>query len=250
MKLLGIVITRNSGHRLSRRLDWMSEYCDGVYAINDRSTDHTRQVLRSHPLVKNEVTISADISDKAWHFDEGMLLNLCYKLAELYDPDWIVRIDDDERLLGTRNLRSWLAALPPSVVGVTFPRVSTWSDPAYPRLVPLMGTATSPQGGGIWRFRRDVLALKRVHNPRIPAQVWSAGAIVEANGVSLIHDGWDTLKKRVQRIDFYNELDPQYDCNAGVPYDRGLLFGFQRNDISGLLAEYERRLEAPRSAPS
>lgn len=244
MRLLAIMTTRNSGDRLSCRLDRMSEYCDGVYAINDRSTDNTRHILRSHALVKNEVTIPSALSSDPWYFDEGTLLNICYKLAELYEPDWIIRIDDDEELLGDRGVRRLLAELPPSVAAVAFPRVSTWSDVEYPYMVPLMGKATSPRGAGFWRFQRGAFAAKRFHNPRIPAELYGAGMVIEADCISLMHDGWNTLEKRIERVDLYSQLDPKCDLNAGVPYDRGLLFGFQRNNIAGLIAEYKRRLEA------
>ncbi len=242
MHLLGIMITRNSGDRLSYQLDKMSEYCDGVYAINDRSTDNTRLILRSHALVKNEVTIPSELSSHPWYFDEGTLLNICYNLAELCKPDWIIRIDDDEELLGAHGVRRLLAELPPSVAAITFPRVSTWSDVEHPYMVPLMGKAISPQGGGFWRFQSDAFAAKRMHNPRIPTQLYSVGAVIEADSVSLIHDGWNTLKKRIERVDLYNHLDPKCDLNGGVPYDRGLLFGFQRSNITGLIAEYKKRL--------
>ena len=236
-------MTRNSGDRLSSQLEKMSEYCDGVCAVNDRSTDNTRDVLRSHPLVKNEVTIPSDLSSQPWYFDEGTLLNLCYKLAEVCKPDWIIRIDDDEELFGAHGVRRFLAEQPASVAAVAFPRVSTWSDVEYPDMVPLMSKATAPQGAGLWRFHRDVFAAKRFHNPRIPAQVYSAGTVIQADSMSLMHDGWDTLKKRIEKVDLYNQLDPTCELNGGVPYDRGLLFGFERSNITGLIDEYKRRLE-------
>jgi hypothetical protein len=56
------------------------------------------------------------------------------------------------------------------------------------------------------------------------------------------HSGWSTLAERIAKVDLYAALDPNLELNNGVPYDLGLLFGFERHRVDALVQEYEGRI--------
>jgi glycosyltransferase involved in cell wall biosynthesis len=241
MKILGLMMIRNGEKTLSATLDQMSEYCDSIFVLDDRSTDSTRTIAAAHPAVGNIFTARPALSDRDWFFSEGENLNLLYRMADFYRPDWILRLDCDEYLKPASEVRKVLSDSDDSVAGLSFPKESVWDDPEYPQLVPLLGRATSMQGA-IWRYYPDLQAHKPMHNARMPDQISKAGSILESHRLTFYHTGWRTLQQRVDRVDRYMSLDPKGEWNSGVPYDRGLLFGFARSEIAELKAKYRARM--------
>ncbi len=244
MRILGLMMVRNGAEQLSASLDRLGQFCDEVFLIDDRSTDQTSRIARKHPVVKTLFTIPSEVGDGPWLIPECDLLNLLYRMAELAEPDWVIRLDCDEHIEPASDLRALLEREPSTVSGVFFPRISTWNDPAHPDLVPLMGSATATRGLAAWRPVRGLTATQPLHNHRMPGGVAFAGEVVYRKSVVCMHDGWNTLKKRIERAQFYTMRDPEIQWNHGTPYDRGLLFGFGLHEIDRLLAEYQRRREA------
>src|SRR5438270_12817863 len=96
MKVLGLMMVRNGEKVLQRSFDSMAVYCDEIYVLNDRSTDRTLEILRSHPAVTNIFSASAAVSQEDWFFSEAMNLNFLYRMADFCLPDWVIRLDHDE----------------------------------------------------------------------------------------------------------------------------------------------------------
>ena len=110
-------------------------------------------------------------------------------------------------------------------------------------MVPLMSPARSLQGT-IWRYYRDLTpGNKPIHNRRLPSGIENLGRVITMDNIVLHHDGWDTLSKRIDKVDQYTALDPECQYNFGVPYDRGLLFGYERNAIDNLIRDYRKKFE-------
>ncbi len=240
MKVLGLVMTRNSESFLWDRLVDMAHYCDAIYVFDDRSVDKTRSIALSHPKVKNVISADVGLSQEQWFFTEATILNTLYGMAEFYKPNWIIRLDDDEVIQPAHAVRRVLSMTPSEVAAIVFPHESTWRDPLFPQMVPLMGT-TRTMRGAAWRYAPGLKAVKPLHNPRLPEAIHSLGEVRESEEFLIYHNGWDTLEKRIQRVDLYTSLDPECAWNYNVPYDRGLLFGFRRSEIDVLIAEYKRR---------
>jgi hypothetical protein len=74
-----------------------------------------------------------------------------------------------------------------------------------------------------------------VHNGQLPVNIEHFGRIARLDRITVIHDGWNTLRKRLAKVDLYHTLDPDGQYNCGVPYDEGLLFGYKAH-LMGLAA--------------
>ncbi|MEV5379378.1 glycosyltransferase family 2 protein [Streptomyces nondiastaticus] len=235
---------RNGGPGLVAVLDGLARWCDDIYVVDDRSTDGTAEVLRSHPRVTNVVHARPDLPGDPWLVPESAGLELLYRMADFCRPDWVVMADDDQAFEVEGDLRARLAALPGEVAGVRCALVSSWNDPQFPRMVPLMGAATSMRCA-IWRYRPGLKAgSKPLHNHHWPLDLTDHGRLEDLDGIRVVHSGWDTLDKRIARVRLYQRLDPDNVHNFGAAYDRALLFGYRLDELDRLKADYARRAAA------
>ena len=240
MKLIALVMARNAGSLLKVCLERMSEYCDGALVLDDRSTDQTGEIALRHRLVKKVYTVDRSVGEGNWCCSEGHHLTKLYSMAEAENADWVVRLDCDEYIDPGNHLRAVLEGQPKEVFGVRFPKQSTWDDPNYPELVPLMGPAKSRQGS-VWRGLVGLRAEQPLHNPRMPEGISARGRVADCEWPIFYHTGWNTLERRLQRARFYLSLDPSSSWNNGVCYDRGLLFGYSLDAVDELVREYRKR---------
>jgi glycosyltransferase involved in cell wall biosynthesis len=238
------MFVRNGESRVEKTLDSMAAYCDAVYVLNDRSTDGTLEVLRNHPLVANVFTADPRISSQSWFFSESACLNLLYRMADFYLPDWLVVLADDEIINPAGSLRDTLQQVDEGVAAIKLNRVSSWTDELYPLMVPLMSRARALDGR-LWRYFPNLIPYEKpLHNGYLPANIEKFGATYTLPNHELVHGGWDTLANRIEKVDLYSALDSECKYNYGVPYDKGLLFGYTRDQIPALIAEYRRRFDA------
>lgn len=244
MKILGLIMVHNGERGLAETLDAMSEYCDCIYMLNDRSVDKTYAVAGCFEKVKNIFSADAALPQSDWYFPESLMYELLYRMADFYQPDWIVQVDDDEFLKPGPDVRNILGTLEEDVSCVKCPKISSWNDPQYPALVPLMGKAIN-MSGAMWRYYPGLRAgTKPLHNQRYPVNIETYGRILCTDDLQFVHNGWDTLEKRIRTVDKYMQLDPRSEFNHGMPYDKGLLFGYSRNDVAQLVRDYELKYEA------
>ena len=237
MKVLGLMTTRNGENRVQHSLDNLGAYCDEVYVLNDRSTDSTLNVLKSHPAVSNVFSADHSISTRPWFFPESQILNFLYRMADFCVPDWVVMLGDDEWIQPSATIRDMLQAQASTAVGVKFQRISPWNDPLYPKLARLV--QPDMYDVRMWRYSSGLTAGdKNFHNGYKPVNLERNGRIVEGTNHTLIHTGWDTFRKRISRVDLYSSLDPSFSCNKGVSYDESLLFGHSRDELFKLSREY------------
>ncbi len=225
-------------------LDGMAIYCDEIFVVDDRSTDGTAEILLHHPRVSNVFTIDRCISDDPWHFPESRLLDLLYRMADFAEPTWVVMLSADESLEPASSIREILQNAAAEISGFQIHLTSAWNDPLYPVMVPVMGQARSLVGR-VWRYHPGLLAGgKRLHNSYFPSNIAGFGRVEYSSEMTIAHAGWSTLAERIAKVDLYSSLDPTLELNDGVPYDIGLLFGFERHRIAELIQEYDRRVEA------
>jgi glycosyltransferase involved in cell wall biosynthesis len=241
MRILGLLMIHNSAPFLAQTLTAMSAYCDHIFILDDRSIDSSVEIARSFPKVANIFSANNSLPQVAWYFRENLMYELLYRMADFYQPDWIIQLDDDEYIETASGLRGLLAVTTPQVSCIKFPKVSLWNDARYPQLVPLMGSATN-RSGAVWRYFPGLQPHgKPLHNPRFPANIELFGESRLSDDIRFIHRGWDTLDKRIQAVDKYSLLDPTFEFNQGIPYDTGLLFGYKRNEIDKLINVYREK---------
>jgi glycosyltransferase involved in cell wall biosynthesis len=247
MRILGLVMVRNGEKKLRNTLSAMSEYCDCIYVLNDRSTDNSYTVAQHFPKVRNIFTAAPELSQQDWYFPESQMYELLYRMADFYRPDWIIHLDDDEHIEPAGNVRKTLATIEKHVSCIKFQKVSIWNDASYPELVPLMGKASNISAA-IWRYYPGLKAGSQpLHNPRFPVNIEMHGEIAFSDQLKYIHGGWDTLEKRINCVDKYMRLDPDCAFNHKTPYDKGLLFGYKRDEVDLLIQEYRKRYLAAKA---
>lgn len=238
MHVLGLMRVRNGGTDLSAALGSLARWCDDIYVVDDRSTDDTAQVLAAHPRVTNVVHSRRGLPGDPWLISETAGLELLYRMADFCRPDWIAMIDHDQVIETQVDLRGALAATPPDVAGLRCPIVSSWNDPQFPQMVPLMNGARGTRTP-FWRYFPGLRASQKpLHNPHCPTNLKDRGRSAELEGVQVVHSGWDTLERRIAKVKLYQELDPANEFNFGAPYDRSLLFGYALQDIEQLKDDY------------
>jgi hypothetical protein len=248
LRVLGLLRVHNGGDELQAALDSLAGFCDDIYALNDRSIDETADILAGHPLVTNVVTAHSELPVDPWVVPESAGLQLLYRMADFCRPEWIVMIDHDQVFHAEGDVRRVLAATSTNVVGLTCPIASVWNDAEYPRMVPLMGTATGTRLP-FWRYFPGLHAgVKPLHNLQWPTNLQQFGRLEELAGVRLVHSGWDTLAKRIGRVNLYQRLDPDAELNFGKAYDRSLLFGYALEQVEELKSEYWRRVHSEETA--
>jgi hypothetical protein len=79
LRILGVFRVHNGADVLPRVLDALSGWCDDIYAIDDRSTDDSAEILRQHPAVTNLVRARSDLPRKGGAF--GSLIAILVRRA-------------------------------------------------------------------------------------------------------------------------------------------------------------------------
>ena len=87
---------RNAAADLPGYFESAARFCDAVVALDDGSTDETRELLEGCPLVKVLLTNQRQKSYRDW--DDAANRNRLLDAAAELNPEWIISIDADERI--------------------------------------------------------------------------------------------------------------------------------------------------------
>ncbi|EUA85586.1 hypothetical protein I551_8041 [Mycobacterium ulcerans str. Harvey] len=132
-----------------------------------------------------------DLPATPWLIPESTGLELLYRMADFCRPDWVMMVDADWLVETDIDVRAALARTPEDVAALLGPIVSSWDDPEYPELIPVMGTAEALRGP-FWRWSPGLRAgIKLMHNPHWPANITDHGRIGRLEG-----SGWCTTVGR------------------------------------------------------
>ena len=87
---------RNAAADLPGFFESAARFCDAVVALDDGSTDRTRELLEASPLVKVVLTNPRREDYRGW--DDAANRNRLLAAAGGLNPRWIFSMDADERL--------------------------------------------------------------------------------------------------------------------------------------------------------
>jgi hypothetical protein len=95
-RIVCLLPVRNGARMLPTWLDEAPRFADAVVALDDGSTDETRTLLESHPVVARVLTNRPRQGFLGWH--DGLNRNRLLAAAAELSPEWIFSLDVDERL--------------------------------------------------------------------------------------------------------------------------------------------------------
>ena len=198
-RVVCLLPVRHAAEYLPGYLASAARCCDAIVALDDGSTDETRDMLAASPLVEVLVTNPPRRSYEGW--DDGANRNRLLAAAAELQPDWILSLDADERIDAddADALRNFLDsdALPGCAYGLRHVRM--WGENACER-------------GGHWLYRLfayeqgQVFPGRRLHfNPvptSIPPRAWIRTTI------RVQHFGASSERRRLARLAKYRQADP------------------------------------------
>lgn len=95
-RLICLLPARNCEADLPGYFDSVERFADAVVALDDGSTDRTREHLEAHPLVELLLTNPPHDDYSVW--DDAANRNRLLAAAAKLGPDWILSLDADERI--------------------------------------------------------------------------------------------------------------------------------------------------------
>jgi glycosyltransferase involved in cell wall biosynthesis len=95
--LVCLLPVRNGEADLPGYFESVARFADSVVALDDGSTDGTRELLESHPLVEILLTNPPREDYEGWN-DSANRTRLLAAAGEKLAPDWILSLDADERI--------------------------------------------------------------------------------------------------------------------------------------------------------
>jgi len=217
---------RNAAADLPGYFESAARFCDAVVALDDGSTDETRELLEACPLVEVLITNPRRESYRRW--DDAANRNRLLDAAARLNPEWIISIDADERIdpsdaAALRDFLSW-AALPGYAYGFGVFRMEQDLEHYAPQ-------------HHLWVYRLfayepgQSFPDQRLHFVPVPTSI---PRIAWVNTTLRIqHLGGVTAARRRARFEKYRQADPNNDYQAD--YTNVL------RDFSGDLLRWEPR---------
>ena len=87
---------RNAEDDLPGYFESVERIADAILALDDGSTDRTRELLDANPLVK--LVLSNPVHSDYVGWDDAANRNRLLEVAPEFDPEWIISLDADERI--------------------------------------------------------------------------------------------------------------------------------------------------------
>jgi glycosyltransferase involved in cell wall biosynthesis len=184
-------------------------FADGIVALDDGSTDSTRELLAGHPLVRVLLTNPVRVDWRGW--DDGANRNRLLEAAAELSPDWILSLDADERMAPGDDaaLRRFVdeEALAGFAFGMTVFRM--WGD------------TTHYDRAGYWVFRLfsyeagQSFSDRRLHFDPVPTSIPRVRWL--RTTLRIQHLGGMTAARRAVRLEKYEQTDPGHISGYKYP---------------------------------
>jgi glycosyltransferase involved in cell wall biosynthesis len=227
--LVCLLPVRNGAADLPGYLESASSFADAIVALDDGSTDETRDILAAHPLVRILLTNPPRPDYRGW--DDGANRNRLLEAAAQLDPSWILSLDADERFAPGDDaaLRRFVdsEALPGFAFGFTVYRM--WGDLEH------------YDAAGYWVYRLFAFepgqrfGERRLHFDPIPDSMPRTRCL--RTSLRIQHLAGMTAPRRQARREKYLQADP------------GRVSGYHYADLTEARAEVKPWTARPAGAP-
>jgi glycosyltransferase involved in cell wall biosynthesis len=199
--LICLLPVRNGEADLPGYFASVARFADGIVALDDGSTDRTREILEACPLVK--ILLTNPVRERYTGWDDAANRNRLLAAAADLEPQWILSLDADERIPAddAAALRAFLQtdALPELAYGFKVYRM--WQDLGqYDR-------------ASLWVYRLFAWAPgqqfpdQRLHLVPVPTEIprerWLRTTI------RIQHLAGLTQARRIARFAKYEQADPE-----------------------------------------
>jgi glycosyltransferase involved in cell wall biosynthesis len=206
MRVAALIQVRNEEQYLPAWLDNVSDCVDGIIALDDGSTDATRDILRSHPKL---VELLENEPNRPWNERANQIALV--EASRRHSAEWVLCLDADERL-ELRFTESLGVALDDADANdkkaFLFSVRELWDDPEQYRV------------DGVWSMKNICRLFKndpahRRFDPRPLHRFWPPLEIVAQLGTCALQRG-DRIyhlrmiraADRTARVEQYEALDP------------------------------------------
>ncbi len=213
-RILALVPIRDEIENLPDLFANLEGQVDGVVALDDGSTDGSREFLEGHPLVIELATVAPGAQEE---MEDGRnhltLMNAAWK----HGPDWFLGIDGDERV--ERDFRRRAEA--------EIDLAEAAGDGAlWVPFLELWGSRDRFRADGTWGQKRKACLFKADPEARYGKQrvhsVWAPWPPPKGDyptaDLRLYHLKMIRPEDRQARADLYNRLDPDREFQA-IGYD-------------------------------
>jgi len=201
MSIVCLLPVRNGAEHLPRFFASAARFADAVIALDDGSTDETRDMLAAQPLVKRVLANPRRENFTGW--DDSANRQHLLDAAQDFSPTWIVFLDADEAFDATdaSALREFLYSCRLENVAFGF------------KVFRMLGDGTTfDDTGGMWGWRAFSYAEgqrmreRRLHFPPIPVSIPENRWL--RTTVRIQHFNGTTEERRQLRYQKYQEIDP------------------------------------------
>lgn len=201
MRVVCLLPARNCAEDLPGFFESVSGLADAVVALDDGSTDQTREMLEAEPLVEALLANPRRSGYRGW--DDAENRNRLLLAAKDLEPEWILFVDADERIASEdRGAFKQLVARRPERPRAYLFRVCLLTDEERGLYSP------GPWFGRLFTYSPEQrLEAVRLHGVPLPTSIprdrWYKTT------VRLRHLAAMTEERRARRYRKYEEVDPQ-----------------------------------------
>jgi len=193
MKIICIIQLFNeeiSGN-LANFIEHHNQLFDHIIAYDDGSTDNTYSISNEN----FDLVLRSNQNDfKSEKLHKEILL----EHAKKYNPDFIVSLDADEKLITDKDyLYSFLGSLPVSIDALEISVMNLWRSKSYVRLDNLFGDLTQVK---IWRYKNEPAFdsdEQKLHQEQFPKYIKS---FTNQHNIKIMHLGFDSTDKILEKF--------------------------------------------------